>query len=158
LFLHLYALPDKKNTDIFNRTPRFKMPAANVAVAPPTSVATTAATPAPRKTSATQPDRKYKCQYCARAFSRSEHRSRHERSRMWRETLSYQSTTPPQSPTPLVFHPPLPRPATNNEPPESCALPLNTKTRCAPSSHTPEQPKANMIDSQQIPRSVPSSA
>ena len=27
------------------------------------------------------PDKKYKCQFCARAFSRSEHRSRHERSR-----------------------------------------------------------------------------
>lgn len=27
-------------------------------------------------------ERKYKCAYCARAFSRSEHRSRHERSRM----------------------------------------------------------------------------
>lgn len=32
------------------------------------------------KTSHT-PERKYKCQYCSRAFSRSEHRSRHERSR-----------------------------------------------------------------------------
>jgi len=28
-------------------------------------------------------ERKYKCAYCARAFSRSEHRSRHERSRMF---------------------------------------------------------------------------
>jgi len=28
------------------------------------------------------PERKYKCQFCNRAFSRSEHRSRHERSRM----------------------------------------------------------------------------
>ena len=27
------------------------------------------------------PDKKYKCQFCNRAFSRSEHRSRHERSR-----------------------------------------------------------------------------
>lgn len=53
------------------------MPGANAAVVPP---ADAAATPVPRKASLAQPDRKYKCQYCARAFSRSEHRSRHERS------------------------------------------------------------------------------
>ncbi|KAI1847845.1 hypothetical protein JX265_009273 [Neoarthrinium moseri] len=55
------------------------MPAANVAVVPATSAAST---PAARKTSTSgsQPERKYKCQFCARAFSRSEHRSRHERS------------------------------------------------------------------------------
>lgn len=35
--------------------------------------------PAGRKTGA--PEKKYKCQFCNRAFSRSEHRSRHERSR-----------------------------------------------------------------------------
>ena len=34
---------------------------------------------AARKTGA--PEKKYKCQFCNRAFSRSEHRSRHERSR-----------------------------------------------------------------------------
>ncbi|KAK9323144.1 hypothetical protein V1517DRAFT_109992 [Lipomyces orientalis] len=27
------------------------------------------------------PDRRYKCSFCARAFSRSEHKNRHERSR-----------------------------------------------------------------------------
>ncbi|KAI1331209.1 hypothetical protein F5Y16DRAFT_295817 [Xylariaceae sp. FL0255] len=43
----------------------------------PTSASST---PVQRKASATQPERKYKCQFCARAFSRSEHRSRHERS------------------------------------------------------------------------------
>ncbi|EER25268.1 C2H2 type zinc finger containing protein [Coccidioides posadasii C735 delta SOWgp] len=32
------------------------------------------------KKPATAPERKYKCQFCNRAFSRSEHRSRHERS------------------------------------------------------------------------------
>ncbi|KAK8034785.1 hypothetical protein PG993_009780 [Apiospora rasikravindrae] len=53
------------------------MPGANAAVVPPTDAS---ATPATRKTSLAQPDRKYKCQYCNRAFSRSEHRSRHERS------------------------------------------------------------------------------
>ncbi|KAH9883571.1 hypothetical protein F4778DRAFT_628599 [Xylariomycetidae sp. FL2044] len=52
------------------------MPAANVAVLPTTD----ASTPAPRKAPLTQPERKYKCQFCNRAFSRSEHRSRHERS------------------------------------------------------------------------------
>ncbi|CAJ2506270.1 Uu.00g004000.m01.CDS01 [Anthostomella pinea] len=52
------------------------MPGANVAVLPTDA----ASTPVPRKTSATQPERKYKCQFCNRAFSRSEHRSRHERS------------------------------------------------------------------------------
>lgn len=36
-----------------------------------------------KKTPAVQ-ERKYKCMYCARAFSRSEHRSRHERSRTLR--------------------------------------------------------------------------
>ncbi|KAL4787925.1 fungal-specific transcription factor domain-containing protein [Aspergillus varians] len=41
--------------------------------------ASTAATNSPaKKTSA--PEKKYKCQFCNRAFSRSEHRSRHERS------------------------------------------------------------------------------
>lgn len=34
-----------------------------------------------RKSSASAPEKKYKCQFCNRAFSRSEHRSRHERSR-----------------------------------------------------------------------------
>ncbi|KAK4459642.1 transcriptional regulator form adherence 5 [Cladorrhinum samala] len=52
------------------------MPGASVAVMPSSS----ASTPASRRTSATAPERKYKCQFCNRAFSRSEHRSRHERS------------------------------------------------------------------------------
>jgi hypothetical protein len=38
-----------------------------------------ASTPSSRKASLA-PERKYKCQFCHRAFSRSEHRSRHERS------------------------------------------------------------------------------
>ncbi|KAI1106881.1 fungal-specific transcription factor domain-containing protein [Jackrogersella minutella] len=53
------------------------MPGANVAVLPTTSASST---PATRKPSLAQPERKYKCQFCNRAFSRSEHRSRHERS------------------------------------------------------------------------------
>ncbi|PHH61061.1 hypothetical protein CDD81_829 [Ophiocordyceps australis] len=51
------------------------MPGASVAILPPT----VASTPSTRKTSLA-PERKYKCQFCNRAFSRSEHRSRHERS------------------------------------------------------------------------------
>lgn len=35
------------------------------------------------------PDKKYKCQFCARAFSRSEHRSRHERSRKFLPTFPF---------------------------------------------------------------------
>ena len=35
----------------------------------------------PRKATGAAPEKKYKCQFCNRAFSRSEHRSRHERSR-----------------------------------------------------------------------------
>ncbi|KAI0024886.1 fungal-specific transcription factor domain-containing protein [Xylariomycetidae sp. FL0641] len=52
------------------------MPGAGVAVLPTSA----SSTPVPRKTALAQPERKYKCQFCARAFSRSEHRSRHERS------------------------------------------------------------------------------
>ncbi|KAM0334051.1 hypothetical protein ACHAQA_001071 [Verticillium albo-atrum] len=48
---------------------------ASVAILPPA----VPAAPASRKASLA-PERKYKCQFCARAFSRSEHRSRHERS------------------------------------------------------------------------------
>ncbi|KAH6636131.1 hypothetical protein F5144DRAFT_591386 [Chaetomium tenue] len=51
------------------------MPGASVAVMPTSATST----PATRKTSLA-PERKYKCQFCNRAFSRSEHRSRHERS------------------------------------------------------------------------------
>ncbi|KAG7290946.1 hypothetical protein NEMBOFW57_000952 [Staphylotrichum longicolle] len=51
------------------------MPGASVAVMPSSA----ASTPATRKASLA-PERKYKCQFCNRAFSRSEHRSRHERS------------------------------------------------------------------------------
>jgi uncharacterized Zn-finger protein len=45
----------------------------------PAAMASNAAPAAARKTG--QPEKKYKCQFCNRAFSRSEHRSRHERSR-----------------------------------------------------------------------------
>ncbi|EPE06071.1 c2h2 finger domain protein [Ophiostoma piceae UAMH 11346] len=51
------------------------MPAASVAVMP-----TPAAPAAAARKPANPPERKYKCQFCNRAFSRSEHRSRHERS------------------------------------------------------------------------------
>ncbi|KAK4239997.1 fungal-specific transcription factor domain-containing protein [Achaetomium macrosporum] len=51
------------------------MPGASVAVMPSPA----ASAPTARKASLA-PERKYKCQFCNRAFSRSEHRSRHERS------------------------------------------------------------------------------
>ncbi len=54
------------------------MPATATAQVPPSSKS-----PAQKPT----PDRKYKCTFCARAFSRSEHRSRHERSRKCLRTL-----------------------------------------------------------------------
>lgn len=40
-----------------------------------------AAQPTPTRKTPGVPEKKYKCQFCNRAFSRSEHRSRHERSR-----------------------------------------------------------------------------
>ena len=58
------------------------MPAAATAQIPASS---TSKTPGQKPT----PDRKYKCTYCARAFSRSEHRSRHERSRKFLRTLMF---------------------------------------------------------------------
>lgn len=60
-----------------------KMPGASVAVLPPQA----ASTPSSRKASLA-PERKYKCQFCNRAFSRSEHRSRHERSRRYPSQFS----------------------------------------------------------------------
>ncbi|KAF7543685.1 hypothetical protein G7046_g9948 [Stylonectria norvegica] len=51
------------------------MPGASVAALPPPAASTSSS----RKASLA-PERKYKCQFCNRAFSRSEHRSRHERS------------------------------------------------------------------------------
>src|SRR5271154_1636620 len=55
------------------------MPAASAEMATATSEPSTS-TSTPRKALAA-PEKKYKCQFCNRAFSRSEHRSRHERSR-----------------------------------------------------------------------------
>ncbi|KAH7418928.1 fungal-specific transcription factor domain-containing protein [Cadophora sp. MPI-SDFR-AT-0126] len=54
------------------------MPVASMTVLP-----TAASSSAMRKSSSSSslaPEKKYKCQFCNRAFSRSEHRSRHERS------------------------------------------------------------------------------
>ncbi|KAI9843925.1 MAG: hypothetical protein M1838_002407 [Thelocarpon superellum] len=50
------------------------MPAAAMSL-----LTSAASTPSSRKSSLA-PEKKYKCQFCNRAFSRSEHRSRHERS------------------------------------------------------------------------------
>ncbi|KAB5557903.1 fungal-specific transcription factor domain-containing protein [Coniochaeta sp. 2T2.1] len=66
------------------------MPGASLAVLPPAAAPPApdaASTPASRKPSLAAPERKYKCQFCHRAFSRSEHRSRHERSRMYIPTF-----------------------------------------------------------------------
>src|SRR6266516_4283587 len=52
------------------------MPVTAMAVLP-----AAAASSQPVKKGALAPEKKYKCQFCNRAFSRSEHRSRHERSR-----------------------------------------------------------------------------
>ncbi|OAP62610.1 hypothetical protein AYL99_01837 [Fonsecaea erecta] len=48
--------------------------------AEPANAASATTTTVPPKKPAAAPEKKYKCQYCNRAFSRSEHRSRHERS------------------------------------------------------------------------------
>ncbi|KAF2873469.1 hypothetical protein BDV95DRAFT_344636 [Massariosphaeria phaeospora] len=50
------------------------MPSADMTLASATS------SPATTRKSGSAPEKKYKCQFCNRAFSRSEHRSRHERS------------------------------------------------------------------------------
>ncbi|ORY19567.1 fungal-specific transcription factor domain-domain-containing protein [Clohesyomyces aquaticus] len=51
------------------------MPSADM-----TLVSASSASPAATRKSGAAPEKKYKCQFCNRAFSRSEHRSRHERS------------------------------------------------------------------------------
>jgi hypothetical protein len=56
------------------------MPAA--AILPAANGGTTAGA-TPRRPAGSAPEKKYKCQFCSRAFSRSEHRSRHERSRKY---------------------------------------------------------------------------
>ena len=63
------------------------MPAA--AAASTAAASTSTSTSTPTKKSSTAPEKKYKCQYCSRAFSRSEHRSRHERSRKFSHPLVY---------------------------------------------------------------------
>lgn len=47
---------------------------------PVTALNTIALSPTAARKSSLAPEKKYKCQFCNRAFSRSEHRSRHERS------------------------------------------------------------------------------
>lgn len=72
---------------------------ASSSIMPATATASASAASAPsapsvtpgRKTSAV-PEKKYKCQFCNRAFSRSEHRSRHERSRKSLIYISFPST------------------------------------------------------------------
>ncbi|KAL5612991.1 uncharacterized protein BROUX77_003147 [Berkeleyomyces rouxiae] len=56
------------------------MPTASVATISASSSTSAPAATAKKPAAANAPERKYKCQFCNRAFSRSEHRSRHERS------------------------------------------------------------------------------
>ncbi|KAH8801577.1 fungal-specific transcription factor domain-containing protein [Xylogone sp. PMI_703] len=51
------------------------MPVASISMLQPTTASSTT-----MRKSSLAPEKKYKCQFCNRAFSRSEHRSRHERS------------------------------------------------------------------------------
>jgi hypothetical protein len=51
---------------------------------PAVAVMTAAASSSATRKSNLAPEKRYKCQFCSRAFSRSEHRSRHERSRKCR--------------------------------------------------------------------------
>jgi hypothetical protein len=55
--------------------------AAPVPTTPMPAAMASNAAPAAAARKPGQPEKKYKCQFCNRAFSRSEHRSRHERSR-----------------------------------------------------------------------------
>lgn len=55
---------------------------------PAMTSAASAASGTPTRKPSTAPEKKYKCQFCNRAFSRSEHRSRHERSRKFRTSSS----------------------------------------------------------------------
>lgn len=50
-------------------------------------------------------EKKYRCQFCSRAFSRSEHRSRHERSRkLYRTTVNCRGFFNPSSPPSQLPH------------------------------------------------------
>lgn len=103
------------------------MPAA--ATAPPASSST------PKSVAQKPIERKYKCTYCARAFSRSEHRSRHERSRKFFRLLSpVNGGVVPwwgrakSSPLPTFTDPPL-APTDTKERPFKCAKCRSTFVR-----------------------------
>lgn len=75
-----------RNASLVQQQPRdrptLNMPGPAVeSAAPAPAPAAASPTTAPGGKISHAPERKYKCQYCSRAFSRSEHRSRHERSR-----------------------------------------------------------------------------
>ena len=72
--------PDQKTPQTQHAT-RPSIPTTTTTRTMPAAMTATASAAAARKSSAIAPEKKYKCQFCNRAFSRSEHRSRHERSR-----------------------------------------------------------------------------
>ena len=62
-----------------------KLPILDSSIEMPDAAATPSAPQAtPSRKTPGVPEKKYKCQFCNRAFSRSEHRSRHERSRKFK--------------------------------------------------------------------------
>lgn len=107
------------------------MPAAAAAAA--TATASVAQVSKPAKPQHI-PDKKYKCQFCARAFSRSEHRSRHERSRKCHRTLPLLSrwrgcshggaVKPTFGPLVLTLHPHPQTPRNDPLNAQSAAVPL----------------------------------
>ena len=86
------------------------------------------------------PDKKYKCQFCARAFSRSEHRSRHERSRKfvspfhslsrWRGRFMVGSLKHHLLSTLANLHPRAQTPKNDLSNAQSAAVPLCDETCC----------------------------
>ncbi len=106
-----------------------------------TATASVAPVPKPAKPQHV-PDKKYKCQFCARAFSRSEHRSRHERSRKFLRTFPFSRwrgrsnggvvKSPPFLPTFLFanFHPRAQTPKSDLSNAQSAAVPLSDETFC----------------------------
>lgn len=85
------------NLSIFRRPEVIaKMPVAAM-------ISTAVSTPAVRKSSLA-PEKKYKCQFCNRAFSRSEHRSRHERSRKFMSSLAHQALDRQTIPELTIFN------------------------------------------------------
>ncbi|KAF2004190.1 hypothetical protein P154DRAFT_572226 [Amniculicola lignicola CBS 123094] len=63
-----------------SKSPRRCTPVELMPSAAAMTLVSASSSPATARKSGSAPEKKYKCQFCNRAFSRSEHRSRHERS------------------------------------------------------------------------------